>query len=422
MIYIPEEHYVGLQGRVESHTRNPDGTYTANEQIILGFATPVATDKAYEKRKGTVDSWVSNYQNQFQKDDPRRIPKVYPNKLTEGFELSRVVRRSGGWNGGNTLWRVIDPRGFELEISSANFASIVDCTTIVNGVIQGRCIWGRDGAANILLPENSEPYQEFVKLTELQNQATSQTMSVKDLQPGYIIQLTNGDKVEYLGKFYCIKHEYLEPYDDHIRRKGEGSAWNKVVERFAYKTTRTEGRKWNATEVELVSRLKFASVVDMSNVTDINENAKFITQTESARKFGEYIYVQANKLTTKDISLSVVEADTETAIKLLFKPKERGGYSHDYICTPFYFCKNANGQYIKVSDGSSSWHQKPLTDAFVSAISHVISIDYNGAYTVSARDRSYSAPQSMSKESLMNATWYKVVMTYGDYTTDLVRF
>ena len=125
-IYIPEKHYVGFQHRNEG------------DQIVLGFATPYATDSAFKKRKSTVDSWANGYMNMKAKDPNRRQTEILDNELMSGFEIARSVR-SHGWNGGNVLWRIADPRGFELEISSANLASILDCATVINGVIQG-CI------------------------------------------------------------------------------------------------------------------------------------------------------------------------------------------------------------------------------------------------------------------------------------------
>lgn len=402
-MYIPEDHYVGLQLRQENHVKDEHGQWVGTD-VMLGFATPVADDKAYEKRKATVDSWANNYQNTMTKDDPRRIGQVYPNKLAHGFEIAKSVRRSG-WNGGNVVWRIVDPRGFELEISSANLASILDCSTIVDGVIQEPCIWGRDGANNILLPEDSEPYQEFVKLTQLKDQAESKAVSVKDLKPGNIITLVSGEVVEYMGKFYCVKHEYLDGMDPTERRRGAGSSWNKVVERYAYQTSNMD--KWNSTGIELVSRLKVANVVNAKRTSNIDSYAWKINDMECSKKFGDYIYVTPYKLTSSDIHLTVEEADpTEAIAAVTIKDRDR-----EYVPAPFYFGQNQRQDKLVVGN---NWSGRITSVPFT--------LYNDGAYTIAARDLSYSSVSGLSPESLIELKWFKIVMHYGGHTTDKVRF
>ena len=130
----------------------------------------------------------------------------------EGFEVAKSVRRSGWSGSGNVVWRVADPRGFELEISSDNFARVIDCTTIENGKILGKCLWGRDGGKNILLPELSEPYQEAVKLTV----KTNTKISLKDVQIGDTVEILStkvpaADLVcQYLGKYFFLDVTQLD--------------------------------------------------------------------------------------------------------------------------------------------------------------------------------------------------------------------
>jgi hypothetical protein len=99
----------------------------------LGFATPYEPNlKAYEKRKSTIDSWVRSYYT-----TPVKIePIIIDNVPLDNFKIAESVRRVY-WGGGNVVWRIQDPRGFELEISSANLARIIDCVTIQHGVKGG---------------------------------------------------------------------------------------------------------------------------------------------------------------------------------------------------------------------------------------------------------------------------------------------
>jgi hypothetical protein len=63
---------------------------------------------------------------------------VWENLPLEGF---RVVRSVSRMSTSNKVWRILDPRGVEFEISTGCFEDIIMNTTIVNGVIQGKCLW-----------------------------------------------------------------------------------------------------------------------------------------------------------------------------------------------------------------------------------------------------------------------------------------
>lgn len=192
MIKIPEKYYVGVR------SKDADGS------IPLGFATPHGTDSAFNKRKSTVDSWC----NLGHKTNPGTIQLV-DNVLVEGFRISRSIKRTSSWNGGNVVWRVEDPRGFELEIQSGNFAKIVECTTITEGIIHGKCLWGREGSTNILLPEASEPYQEALKFTSL----SKKTVSKKSLAVGQRVRMKDDRIAYYLGDYYGFGVEFKRPYN-----------------------------------------------------------------------------------------------------------------------------------------------------------------------------------------------------------------
>lgn len=182
MIKIPEKHYVGL--RTQSDSKLP-----------LAFATPYEDNAAFRKRQETVDRWTKDtYRNQ------KHLPtRIVDNELVEGFRIAEDIRRVY-WGGGNVVWRIEDPRGYELEIPSSNLARILDCTTVVNGVIQGKCIWGREGAQNLLLPENSEPYKEATV-----NTARSKlSVSTKEIAAGDTVLLKDGSEMLFLGLYYVV--------------------------------------------------------------------------------------------------------------------------------------------------------------------------------------------------------------------------
>lgn len=173
MITIPEKHYLGM--------RKEDG-------FPLGFLTPHGTDAAAKKRIASVDKWAqSGYGGKLKS-------AVLPNDPVTGFKFSSGIRSSS--YGGYDNWRILDPRGFELEISSGNVAKLMSVCIIDNGEIQEQCVWGREGSVNVLLSVTSEAYQEAVKSTKIK--ATKN--SWKNAKPGNKVVLNNGE----IGRWYGV--------------------------------------------------------------------------------------------------------------------------------------------------------------------------------------------------------------------------
>lgn len=195
MITIPKQHYIGLKRQY-------------NNETPLAFLTPYDdhNSKTFEKRQSTVDRWARDTRREYDSTTKKYNdllpldPRIVDNELFEGYKIAEEVRRTY-WGGGNVVWRMVDPRGWEFEISSSNLARILDCATISNGVIQGKCIIGRDKAQNVLLPENSEPYQQAVVNTS----RADKKVSIKDVTPGDIVVLKDGRQGMYLG-VYSVAH------------------------------------------------------------------------------------------------------------------------------------------------------------------------------------------------------------------------
>jgi hypothetical protein len=233
---IPQKLYVTFQYRTD----------LASGAVPLAFASPYTADAAFEKRKITQDHWAygRGISVDIQADESVSVtgtgsgtnahwdagvlfisncfPRILKNQALEGFEISRSVRRYG-WSGkGNVVWRITDPRGFDLEITSENFASIIDCADLEKGVIRGPCIWGRLGPKNVLLPENSVPYQEAVRRTEKVNQK----VSLREVQRGDIIDIISSSVPEqhqrcrYFGKLIAASTDAdADPGISHIQNQ-----------------------------------------------------------------------------------------------------------------------------------------------------------------------------------------------------------
>lgn len=207
-IVVPKRIYINYQKRKEH-----------DDNVKLGFATYAdQEDKPFEKRKSTIDSWADRERYEYVRHADGRSKRIekepeFPaefidNKPRIGFKIPRHVRR-WGWNGGNVLWRVEDPRGFELEIASENMGQMLMHCTIVEGEIQGECVWGWNktgGSKVVLLPVNSEPYQEALNDTILHNS----TVSMKDVNIGDRIVLKNGAEGVFYGKHWFLTINYMK--------------------------------------------------------------------------------------------------------------------------------------------------------------------------------------------------------------------
>lgn len=191
-IKFPDEHYVGFQSR--------------KADVNLGFMTPYGTDKAAQKRIQTVDNWAKRNNRTY--DHERKVyvekdhipPVVLKNAPVQGFKVSNFINRSASWAKCRDKWRVEDPRGFELEITSGNLEKIMENSDIIKGTIQESCIWARLGAENILIPTNMELYKSVKSNTNRYNSKAS----TRDLKPGYKAILQNGQEGIYMGLFHVV--------------------------------------------------------------------------------------------------------------------------------------------------------------------------------------------------------------------------
>ena len=135
-----DEMYVGFQR--ERYTN-------ADEPRLLGFMVPNGTTKAEQNRIATVDRWSND----------KKDCRVLPNTPRRGFKLVEVVSR---YSTSNKYFRVMDPQGFELEISAANLLDLAMASTIVKGEIIEECIWAQHNGA-YLIPASSEEYAYHTK-------------------------------------------------------------------------------------------------------------------------------------------------------------------------------------------------------------------------------------------------------------------
>lgn len=188
-INIPDQHYVTF------HFRD-------NDIYPLGFLVPDGNDQAAQKRKATADQWANN--------SKVKVPaKVFQNKPMVGFEIRKAIQYRSR-NGSRETWRIIDPRGFELEITNSNMEFIIDHCIIDKGEIISSCIWGREGSTNMLLPVDSKEYQAAAVNTE----RLGKKASMRDVKLGDHVTFKKGNKGRYLGKFFKYTLSIGNEYDE----------------------------------------------------------------------------------------------------------------------------------------------------------------------------------------------------------------
>lgn len=198
-IIIPQQIYLGFREDTDAK---------------LGFGTYYENNAACRKRQSTVDNWVvagtrSVYDPNTRSYGEREViaATIEGNLPQSGFKLSKKVTHGGGWNDLSVYWRIVDPRGFEFEISSGNLAKLFQYCDISKGNISGDCVWGWDkanGSKVVLLPVNSEIYLESQKSTDLHY---AEVLTPKNIQRGNFVSLKNGQSGIFLGEMFIVKND-----------------------------------------------------------------------------------------------------------------------------------------------------------------------------------------------------------------------
>ena len=203
---IIDKWYVGFNYSVPvpiSTTHETKITGSATKKYPMGFMTPDGDDSAAKKRKMTVDNWSDNIS-----------PKITVDSVpVSGYRLLSLVGRYSR-DSNQDKWKIFDPRGFVLEITSGNLAALLDHCDLKDGVFEGKLLWARDGGNNRLIAENSKPHLAAIANTQkVINTVKAKKISKKDLVIGDIYKVDSGT-LQYVGEYYtlasCPKNRY--PY------------------------------------------------------------------------------------------------------------------------------------------------------------------------------------------------------------------
>ena len=186
-IFIAPKIKVGFQKRSD--------TFTGQLAYIIYY------DEKGKLRKET--SWKSWR-------DKKIEPQEFDNTPIDGFTLNKDIKRySGEWfSSHRTMIRVHDPRGFEFEVTTENLIGILMHTDCLRRGLIGKFVYAWAGPELVLLPTNSEEYQNSVKYTT----GLSKKVGAKNLVEGLSYKTKRDGDVIYIGRlnWYEYKGKYSE--------------------------------------------------------------------------------------------------------------------------------------------------------------------------------------------------------------------
>jgi hypothetical protein len=241
-VKIPAKHYVGMVKRDK-------------EKLPLGFITPWGEDAAALKRMATVDSWSKQGYN-----STSLAPLVIDNVPMSGFKMTTDIRSSS--YGGVDKWRIEDPRGFELEITSGNLANLLSVGMIDRGEIMDQCVWARSGQSNVLLSTETPEYKDAVENTVVANLKTDW----KDAKPGNTVLLQNNVKGVWLGRMHQLVRKSTYDQPGTVGHDEIGSSDKSMHVIFIDNVKPLYGS--HTSELHLITNPKLAAILDTTEMTE----------------------------------------------------------------------------------------------------------------------------------------------------------
>lgn len=181
-LFIPKRILVGFQHRSD--------TFTGKLAYVIYY-----DHRGQLRKEASWNSW--------------RLQSIEPQELenlpVEGFVLNKKV---GGkrWSRRNTYIRVYDPRQFEVEISVPNLLYILShCDCLRGKGLSGKFVYAWDGADLVLLPYDTEDYQQCRRYSDRQ----SKSISFKDLIVGATYNDHKGNLLTYIGRWFYYNHIHI---------------------------------------------------------------------------------------------------------------------------------------------------------------------------------------------------------------------
>lgn len=311
-LYIPKKIKVGFIKR--------DDTFTGYLAYIIYY-----DEKNILRQESSWNNWRNH-----------NIPAVeFDNIPQSGFIFNKGVTRSGHWGSGRSVIRVHDPREFEFEIKVDNLMGILMHSDVSKRDIMEDCIFAWHGKNLILLPVNSEDYQQSVIYTNKQ----SNKISTKELIAGHTYQQKKSNiPLIYIGYYnwFDFEHFYSNSSDSYSSRRSIQEHQNKGKKHiffngnsFVYKTVNDLSSVLNTTPVD-----NYAFLVD-----------SFFQTINSQKIIG---------------------------IKFTYKENETNSHSHYNL--PWYIQDEKNQRIITCYIPSHSYKDYSFSEQYVQQISYTESI------------------------------------------------
>lgn len=180
-LFIPKKIHIGFQER--------DDTYTGKLAYII-----YEDEKGQLRKKESWNGWCDS-----------DIEKIVLDNTPAKFVLNKGVQRNGYWGSGRSVIRIYDERDFEFEINIDNLIGILMHSDLSKRDIQQECVFAWAGKDLVLLPTNSEEYEQSLQYTAKQ----SLKISSKELIKGYTYgQKKNNDIYVYMGFYDFYEFNY----------------------------------------------------------------------------------------------------------------------------------------------------------------------------------------------------------------------
>lgn len=143
----------------------------------------------------------------------------FDNIPTTGFS---VVGSASRWSTDNKVIRIEDPRGFVVEIPVSALTTLLKYTTVVNGVVQEECVWGKEGSSHVLIPVNSDVYQK----AQLQTKQHNSKVKLNKLTEGDIVKFKpDGDDFCYVGRYKVVWNIQTKQATERFNNYSWSSRW-----------------------------------------------------------------------------------------------------------------------------------------------------------------------------------------------------
>lgn len=176
----------------------PEGKSYTNKLGFINIMKPNGewkfTDASYGKWRTNVVEFTEEF---------------HDNKPTSGFIVNQTIQRFGQYSTTIPKVRILDPRGFEVEITLENFFNILSYGISSGGVIETELVYVYKGNSLNLIPANS-PLLKSVSLE-------SESDFTKDLiSKGFNFFKNNqtNRKTCYLGRHYKMPNEIIRLYNE----------------------------------------------------------------------------------------------------------------------------------------------------------------------------------------------------------------